>query len=789
MRRRVQYVKRWITSVVGICIYALLLNACGQPDNNGTRKHTKANQTSIPNQVDFIFHVKPILSDRCFKCHGPDEAKVEGGLQLHTKEKAFAALGEKKDHYAIISGDIVNSTMVHRIFANDPDDVMPPPDSNLSLADHEKEIIKKWIEQGAEWKNHWAFEPPIAPEIPEVSNKQWITNPIDNFVLSKLEIEGLTPATRLVNEKLLRKLSFDLTGLPPSTEDIDAFLEDDSQENYNRLIDQFLDSNAFAERMANDWLDLARYADTHGYQDDLERTMWPWRDWVIHAYKENMPYDQFVKWQLAGDLIPNASKEQIIATAFNRNHKITQEGGVIPEEYRAEYVTDRTNTFGTAFLGLTFECAKCHDHKYDPISQKEYFQLFSFFNNINEEGKIKYYGAIPDPYITITKEEANGVLDFINNVDGEDDIPLLVMEERKQPRKTHILSRGAYDQPTEEVTSAFPTFGNLSKELSKSSTDHANRLDLAEWLFNDDHPLTARVAVNRMWHQVFGKGIVTTSFDFGNQGSLPTHPELLDHLAIKFQESGWNVKEMLKYILNSSTYKQGSKIDADLLERDPQNQLLARSTRVRLSAEMLRDHALSISGLLVNEVGGPSVKPFQPDGLWAEKTGGGGGSTSKYKQDKGDKNYRRSLYTFWKRTVPPPNMSLFDAPTRDFCTVQREQTSTPLQALVLMNDPQFLEASRALAARAIKNNEEEKERLNYMFTLATSRKADDVELESLSQLLTSQLEYFKSEPTAAKDMLDYGAFQASEIEDTATLAAYSFVANAILNLDETSRKT
>ena len=766
----------------------LLFNSCS-PEVSQINNQSSALNEVVPEVVDFIFHVKPILSDRCFKCHGPDEAKVEAELQLHTKEKAFAALGDLKDRHAIISGDTENSHIIKRIFTDDPDDVMPPPESNLTLTSTEKEIIKRWIEQGAEWKEHWAFVPPTQQTIPEVSNSDWASNPIDNFILKNLEEQGLSPSDKIRNEKLLRKVSFDLTGLPPSIEDIDAFIEDGSEENYLRIVDRYLASDAFAERMTNEWLDLARYADTHGYQDDLERIMWPWRDWVIHAFKQNMPYDKFVKWQLAGDLLPDASKEQIIATAFNRNHKITQEGGVIPEEYRAEYVTDRTNTFGTAFLGLTFECAKCHDHKYDPISQKEYFQLFSYFNSVEEKGLIESYGAIPEPYIDITKEEIAETLQFINNLDTLETIPLLVMKELEAPRETHVLSRGVYDQPTTLVNSTVPSFGKMTKN-ERAGEEHNDRLDLAEWLFSDDNPLTARVAVNRLWQQIFGRGIVATTYDFGNQGALPTHPELLDHLAMEFKNSGWDIKHMMKYIVSSSTYKQANKVSPSLLESDPDNKLMARSSRTRLSAEMLRDHALTISGLLVDVVGGPSVKPYQPAGLWSEVTGGGGGSTANYIQDEGDKNHRRSLYTFWKRTVPPPNMMLFDTPTRDFCMVQRENTSTPLQALVLMNDPQFLEASKALAYRAYNEKDGDKKAvIQYMFKLATSREAQENELAPLLEMYDEELQIFKTDPTKADAMLNFGQLVIEEENDKPKLAAYSFVANTIFNLDETIRKS
>lgn len=739
----------------------------------------------VPDKVDFLYHVKPILSDRCFKCHGPDASKVEAGLQLHTKELAFKALNDQSDRYAIIPNDAEKSLLVQKIFTESEDDIMPPTDSNLKLEDFEKEILKRWIEQGAEWKEHWAFITPREQKIPIVENKDWVSNDIDHFILKKLEEQNLSPSKKMRDEKLLRRLSFDLTGLPPDIEDINSFKEDNSDENYERLVDKFLNSYSFAERMTNDWLDLARYADTHGYQDDLERTMWPWRDWVIHAYQNNMSYDQFVTWQLAGDLMPNASKEQIIATAFNRNHKITQEGGVIPEEYRAEYVTDRTNTFGTAFLGLTFECAKCHDHKYDPISQKEYFQLYGYFNSVDEKGLIESYGAIPEPFITITKEEIASTLKFINNLDTLDSIPLLVMKDLAKPRDTHVLNRGAYDQPAEKVSPQVPSFG-----LAKHNGTYKDRLALSKWLFDDNNPLTARVAVNRFWQQIFGSGIVASSFDFGNQGTLPSHPELLDHLALKFKKSGWDIKEMMKYIVCSSTYKQDNKVNDRHLQIDPENKWLARSSRNRLSAEMLRDHALKISGLLVNKIGGPSVKPYQPEGLWNEVTGGGGGSTASYIQDEGENNYRRSLYTFWKRTVPPPNMMLFDTPTRDFCMVKRENTSTPLQALVLMNDPQFLEASRALANRAFIFGKDKKEEvIQYMFTLATSREADKIEMQTLVELFDAEKENYQDDPLRANEFLNLEEVSSMTEIEMAELAAYTFIANTIFNLDETIRKS
>ncbi|MCH2081553.1 MAG: PSD1 and planctomycete cytochrome C domain-containing protein [Saprospiraceae bacterium] len=741
-------------------------------------------QKRLPEVVDFNFHVKPILSDRCFKCHGMDDQTREAGLRLDTKEGAFMALGNAKDHYAIIPNDAVNSTLVERIYTADPTSVMPPPESNLTLTDFEKALLKKWIVQGAQWKKHWSFIPIQKPTVPKVEDEDWVHNEIDHFILRKLENNGIKPSPLASKEMLIRRLTFDLTGLPPSLEEVDNYLNDDSIDAYEKVVDRLLASQAYAERMTTEWLDLARYADTHGYQDDLERTMWPWRDWVIHAYAKNMPFDEFVRWQLAGDMLPDPSKEQIIATAFNRNHKITQEGGVIPEEYRTEYVADRAQTFGTAFLGLTMECARCHDHKYDPISQENYYQLFSFFNNVPEHGLIEKYGGIPNPSMILTKEEMATTLSFINNLDTVPEVQLLVMDEMQEPRQTYVLNRGAYDQPTVAVKPKTPeSISSFPKELPR------NRLGLADWLLSKENPLMARVTVNRFWQLIFGQGIVGTPDDFGNQGSLPTHPELLDWLATYFMENEWNVKQTIKYIVQSSTYQQSAKIRPELLEIDPDNELLARAPRTRLSAEMIRDHALATSGLLVKKVGGPSVKPYQPEGLWAEKTGGGGGSTAKYIEDDGDKLYRRSLYTFWKRTVPPPSMMTFDAASRDFCTVKRQNTSTPLQALVLMNDPQILEACRVMTYQAIEKNENLDDRIAYMFRKVTSRRPNAEELDILVNYYKEELQQFESQPENAEQYLAVGAYKQKEVLSIPEMAAYTIVANAIFNLDEAITKS
>ncbi len=765
-----------------IVLLLILPSSCKTEETISSSSFTK----SVPAIIDFNFHVKPILSDRCFVCHGPDANTREAGLRFDTKEGAFAALGDVKDHHAIVANDLENSSLIQRIFTENSEDIMPPPESNLSLTNYEKEVLKKWIEQGAEWKEHWSFLPIKKPTIPKIEIGK-VNNPIDNFVLEKLKNQNIQSMGKATKEQLIRRVTFDLTGLPPSLEEIDNFLKNNSPGAFEKIVDALLETDAYAENMTTKWLDLARYADSHGYQDDLERIMFPWRDWVIHAFQKNMPYDQFVTWQLAGDLLPNATREQIIATAFNRNHKITQEGGVIPEEYRVEYVSDRTQTFSSAFLGLTFECAKCHDHKYDAISQKDYYSLFSFFNNVPEKGLIEPYGAIPEPYIKLTQQEIEESLHFIKNLDTLKEIPLMVMQEMPEKRHAFILNRGAYDKPTTPVSSEMPmsilAYNLPTGQVGNTFTN--NRLGLSNWLFDKKNPLTARVTVNRLWQQCFGKGIVATPDDFGNQGSLPTHPELLDWLALELMGKNWDLKATLKTIVMSATYQQSSKVTEELLEIDPENNLLAHAPRLRLSAEMIRDHALSVSGLLDKTVGGPSVKPYQPDGLWAETIGGGGGSLAKYIQDQGSKIYRRSIYTFWKRTVPPPSMMTFDATSRDICAVKRPTTSTPLQALVMLNDPQIIEASRVLSYLVIEQENEVKNRIAMMFRLATSRNINEDELQNLVSFFEGEKEKFQASPKDAKALLQIGEYPQRDLLDDAELAAYTIIANTIFNLDET----
>ncbi|MDO1445482.1 PSD1 and planctomycete cytochrome C domain-containing protein [Rhodocytophaga aerolata] len=743
---------------------------------------------SKSNKIDFNYQVKPILSDKCFACHGPDEKKRDSGLRLDTEEGAFMALKSDPHTFAIVRGNPEQSMLVKRIFSEDPTFRMPPAESNLVLTEEEKNILKRWIEQGAEYKKHWAFIPPQKAKLPEKQFDEWGNNEIDRFIGVKLKEHGFSPSKPADKERLIRRVSFDLTGLPPSLEQMDAFLKDESPQAYEKMVDQLLASTAYGERWANYWLDVARYGDSHGYQDDLPRIMWPWRDWVIHAFNKNLPYDQFVTWQLAGDLLPDATKEQILASGFNRNHKITQEGGVIPEEYRTEYVADRTNTFGKAFLGMSVECSRCHDHKYDPILQKDFFSIYAFFNKVKEKGLIGYY-ELPKPSITITQSDLKDVLKFVNGstIGSKDTVSVMVMSD-DEPRKTFVLNRGEYDKPTEvEVKPSTP-----AAIMPFDSTVYgANRLGLTKWLFDARNPLTSRVMVNRLWQEMFGRGIVATSEDFGNQGTLPSHPELLDYLAVDFREHGWDIKYLLKKMVMSATYQQSSATSKELREKDPDNVWLARSARYRLNGEMIRDNVLFTSGLLNPEIGGPSVKPYQPEGIWeAIAAGRKDRGEMGYIQDNGPKLYRRSLYTYWRKTIPPPSMLIFDAAMKEICEVRRVRTSTPLQALNLLNDPQILEASRVLGSQLLeKHTLSTEQKIEQAFRKIVSRRPTEKEVEILMDGYTSELSRFKAQPLLAKKFLNVGAYPQNEKLDPVACAAMMHVVSMIYNLDEAISKS
>jgi hypothetical protein len=740
---------------------------------------------ALPEKISYNFHIRPILSDRCFKCHGPDAGAREANLRLDTESGAFAALQDVPDRHVIVKGDPLKSELYLRISSTDTSMVMPPPSSNLSLSPREIAMIKAWIAQGAPYERHWAFIPPVKSPLPKIRRTDWPRNEIDHFILAAMESRGLEPSPQADPASLLRRLHADLTGLPPTPEEQEAFLKDPGEKAINAATEKLLADPHYGERMAIHWLDVARYADSHGYQDDGLRTMWPWRDWVIHAFNRNLPYDQFLTWQLAGDLLPNPSPEQVLATGFNRNHKITQEGGVIDEEYRIEYVTDRTNTFGKAFLAMTFECAKCHDHKYDPISQKEYFSSFAFFNQVNEKGlvgDISLASPGDPPVMRITQADIRSALQFLRPKDTAPVIAM-VMRDSSKTRVTRVLKRGAYDQPADTVDMTTPS-AILPFDNARFPK---NRLGLAKWLTDPRHPLTARVFVNRVWQEFFGKGLVKTSGDFGMQGDLPTHPELLDWLAVDFMEHGWDVKRLVRQITGSATYRQQSARDAKKQQADPENLYYSYSTRQRLPAELIRDHVLASSGLLVRDIGGPSVKPYQPRGVW-ESTTSGRGELARYVQDHGDKLYRRGMYTFIKRTAPPPSMLIFDAPGRDQCEVKRLRTNTPLQALVMLNDPLVLEASRVLAEKLLASGDDVQQRIVTAFRLIACRTPAAKETERLIKYHDMERARFRENPERAKQFTNAGEYPKNEQLNKADLAAMMQVIHLLYNLDETSVK-
>jgi hypothetical protein len=1065
--------------------------------------------------VDFNRDIRPILSDTCFKCHGPDEKQRMANLRLDDTEGLFVDRG---GYRIIVPGNAAQSKLYQKISSKDESFLMPPTYSGRTLTAKQIELIKAWIDQGAKWEMLWSFVPPKRPPVPEVKDKAWPRNPIDNFILARLETEGLKPSPETDKATLLRRVYFDLTGLPPTPAEIDAFLADHSPDAYEKRVNQLLASPHYGERMAMPWLDMARYSDTHGYHIDSLRDMWAWRDWLIKAFNQNMPYDEFTIEQIAGDLLPNATQDQKIASGFNRNHMITLEGGAIPEEYHVEYVVDRVSTTSTAFLGLTMGCARCHDHKFDPITQKDFYRFFAFFNTVPERGLDGFTGnavpvlpmpshdqqqqldsfntrianalaalpekeilaqrtdwqrsalaSLPEPtregltaYFPLDSDltDASGfhhdgkavrgevvyeeaavakgadfspetqvsfgnsgdfaraqpfslglwarpsgvvainflqkrtagehwqgwelvddtpkydgrqrvmahiVLRLANrwpddamevqtkdpvqldslrhlliaydgsgkasgiefHVDGkrveaatlkdqlrgdfrtaapleagdqslgtpfegrmddlriynrklsdsevedlairlparallmaldgrpaqeiaalqpekppedvqigmadkaetkeakekgleegrqtrlteyflkygapekerqlyaqlkelrtekeklEDAVPtVMIMAEMKKPRDTFVLGRGQYDNPKDKVSAGVPAF--LPPMAPGLPT---NRLGLAKWIVNPANPLAARVAVNHYWEEYFGTGIVKTSEDFGSQGEQPSNPLLLDWLATEFVRVGWDVKAMQRLIVTSATYRQSSRVAPELVERDPENRLLAHGPRFRLPAELIRDNALAVSGLLDDRIGGPSVYPYQPKGLWEEMAFGSGFSGQTYTESTGRDLYRRSMYTIWKRTVPPAALVTFDAPDREKCTARRSVTNTPLQALVLLNDPTYVEAARFLAARMLtQGGKTDAARINYAFRLATGRIPDPQERAVLVEAAQAALADYRLHSGEATALLNVGASRSDPKLDPKELAAWTTVAGIILNLDETITK-
>ncbi len=764
--------------IAPLCLLLLteVFHACKNTDASG-----------MPDAVSYNYDIRPILSDKCFNCHGPDARKREAGLRLDIAADAYKALQEHPDKHALVPGKPDQSELFIRISTTDTSLQMPLASSLLPrLTEHEIALIRKWISQGAKYEKHWAFVAPVKQPLPKVSDTKWPVNEIDYFILKKMEDKGIKPNEAADKERLMKRVCMDLTGILPTPEETQHFVNDADPKAYEKLVDRLIAQPQYGEKMAISWMDIARYADSHGYQDDNYRSQWPWRDWVIHALNTNMRYDNFVTWQLAGDLMPNATREQILATGFNRNHKITEEGGVIDEEYRVQYVDDRTKTFGRAFLATTIECAKCHDHKYDPISQKDYYRISAFFNNIQEVGLESTVGGpetfAKNPRMQITNEDLRTTMQYINKLDTNK-LEVSVMKDRDTARKTYLLARGNYDAPTDEVFASTP-----EAILPFDSTVYPrNRLGLAEWLFDKRNPLTARVFVNRMWQEFFGRGLVKSAADFGMQGDLPTHPALLDWLAVDFSEHGWDMKRLVKQIVLSATYQQSSRITKDKLQADPLNLYWSYAPRVRYPAELVRDMLLSSSGLLNPMIGGPSVKPYQPPGLWEMATSGRG-LLKKYIQDTGRLLYRRGLYTFIKRTVPPPSMMLFDASNRDECQVSRYRTNTPLQALIMLNDPTMLEASKALADKLLLQSSDGNQVLEQAFERILCRKPSAKELTQLVEYWTNAKQDIGKEKDAAGKIIQPGVYR-PKTTDKILLAATMQTIQIIYNMQEAITKT
>jgi hypothetical protein len=764
-----------LASAIAIVILAV---SCFQ--NNGTLQRKSSSEN-----ISYNFDIRPILSDKCFACHGPDANKRQAGLRLDVAESAYAKLKDGKG-FAIVPGNPEASEVYRRIISVDPEYRMPTPESHLgALSEGEIDLLKKWIAQGGKYEKHWAFVAPQKGRLPEIQDKAWPVNEIDHFTLAKMEEQGLKPNEPATREQLIKRLSLDLNGLAPTLDLQRKFEGYDGDKAYDKIVDELMGQKAYGEKMALYWLDIGRFADSFGYQNDNARTQWPWRDWVISALNRNMPYDQFVTWQLAGDMLPNATKEQILATAFLRNHKYNEEAGIIAEEYRIEYHLDKTKTFSSGLLGLTVECAQCHDHKYDPISQEDYYRLFAFFNNSKEAGQesLKGNGLATTPILDISAAEVKNILTFINARDTSK-ISLSVMGENDTLRPTHILNRGVYDAPGRVVTAS-----GLKVVLNFDTTKYAgNRLGLAKWTFSKENPLAARVFVNQIWQEFFGRGIVKSTGDFGMQGELPTHPALLDWLAVDFMEHGWNIKRLVKQIVTSATYRQSSKLTAEKKEKDPENIYLSRGARYRVPAEIIRDIVLSSSGLLNPEIGGPSVKPYQPKGVW-EATTANRGSLRTYVQDKGDQLYRRGMYTFIKLTLPPPAMIVFDASSRDHCEVKRQKTNTPLQALIMLNDPAVLEASRVLAERMTARNLSTEAKIRELFQRIVCREPTANELRLLLEYYDTELVKFKKDKIKAQKVLNAGELAHEKSVKVEQAAALMQVISTIYNMEETITKS
>ncbi|MEL7500580.1 MAG: PSD1 and planctomycete cytochrome C domain-containing protein [Planctomycetota bacterium] len=789
--------------------------------------------------VSFDRDIRPLLSDRCYACHGPDAGSRAADLRLDLEEESHG--------FAIEPGSIEDSELWHRVTSDDESDVMPPPESHKKpFNKKELALIRQWIEQGAKYESFWAFTSPDAVIPPKVSDAKWGKQPIDQFVFDSIQSISKAPSPEADFRTLIRRASLDLTGLPPTPELLRTYLRLESQvgriDAWDQLTDELIASSRFGEHFARHWLDVVRFADTNGMHKDFYRNHFAYRDWVIRAINENLPYDQFVRDQLAGDLLDDPTKDQLTATAFNRLHLIIDRGTALPEESFHKNVIDRVTATSTAFLGLTMQCAQCHDHKYDPISQREFYSFYAFFNNLDTEPETAGYprNGLQEPYVSLASPEQETALakfdDELKQLDQQlasinsemqdiekqlsctstepesnaakttatltkaktrltkkveqiqskrktveqarneldQTIPYaMVSKARKESRPTHVLTRGEYDSPGELVSRGTPAFLPKLNVAGEQPT----RLDLANWFIDPKHPLTARVAVNRYWQVIFGRGLVKTSEDFGAQGDVPSHPELLDYLARDFVDSGWDVKRLIKKMVMSKTYRQSSAAAEQNFLDDPDNRLLMRANRYRLDAEVIRDQLLFTSGNLVETMYGPSVKPPQPDGLWASVTMIG----ERYVADKGDNARRRSLYTFWKRGMPPPQMTILNAPMRDSCVARRERTNTPSQALLLLNEPSYFLAGRKLAVETIKRSSGE--RIQSVWEKITGRKIDSDEKTAIKDLLTELTTYYEANPKLAAQICD-GMDSSLELEQS-QVAAWTATINAIYNLDIT----
>ncbi|WP_317195561.1 PSD1 and planctomycete cytochrome C domain-containing protein [Echinicola shivajiensis] len=734
-------------------------------------------------KIDFNAEIRPIINNKCISCHGG--VKQSGEFSLLFESEALSAT--KSGEPAIIPGHAEESEMIKRILHEDPEVRMPPEGPQLSQ--EEVDVLKKWINQGAKWEDHWSFIPPQQPELPEVSESDWAKNPIDAFVLEKMEEKGLSPSPQASPASLARRLSLDLTGLPPTEELVQRLKDNPDLDNYEKIVDELLASPQYGERWAAMWMDLARYADTKGYQKDRHRPMWKFRDWVIDAFNQDMPFDQFTIEQIAGDLLPDPSKEQLIATGFHRNTMTNDESGTDDEEFRVSAVLDRVNTTWEVWQGITFACVQCHSHPYDPIKHEEFYEFYAFFNNTKDADTWTDSPTLP-VYTKIEEKERQSILNWIDSVntlapqakyqfahqvdEKETELekikpdPLPVMSElpEGERRKTFVFERGNWMEHGEEVQPGVP--GSMP---TFPETYQKNRLGLAKWLVNKENPLTARVTVNRLWAQLFGRGIVETQEDFGSQGFAPTHPELLDWMATNWMhEQNWQFKPLLKMMVMSATYRQSSEVSKKALEKDAANYWLSRGPRVRLTAEQVRDQALAVSGLLSKKMFGPSVMPPQPDGVWQVIN-----NPEKWILSKGEDQHRRGIYTYWRRTSPYPSMVSFDSPSREFCVNRRIRTNTPLQALVTMNDPVYVEAAQALAKRMRSEGDVIEEQLSKGYEMALFHQPDQKVLASLKDLYQTAYQHFKE---SGEGLENLGAKQM----DT-ELNALTMVANAILNLD------